>query len=181
MKKICAVVLAALLAGCSGDKSLTLSGDQTQDSAAIKAYSTKIQDVHIASEGNKRVISVSYLARGGLDTLLGESINLHALVKNICLASKNVGIPSVSIDLSEPAVDAYGNKVQGKMYTLSWDSGTLERINWENVEGWQVLELATPTNMTVFGLKSATTYCSEAIPGGYGKKLCAKFLASEVK
>lgn len=178
MKKLCIVVVAALLAGCFGDGALTLSGDQEKDSAAIRACNAKIQDVHMSTLDGTRAIAVSYLAGSGLDTLLGATADLHALIKSICLASKDMGMPSISIDLFEPAVDAYGNKVQGKMFTLSWEPSTLERINWENVEGWQVLELATPTNMSEFGLKSATTYCRDGIPGGYGKQLCAKFFAS---
>ena len=181
-----AALLAALLltlgaAGHTEGAPLTLTGDLAKDSAAIMAHNKKVVAVDSATGGTDRFLVITYLARSGLDTLLGATDDLHDLVRDVCQAKGGTPLPSLLIKLLEPAVDQYGNKVHGELFFLAWHSATLERINWANLEGWQLLELAIPAKMTPMGRTTAATYCRDAIPGGYGRQLCARFAALEQK
>lgn len=74
-----------------------------------------------------------------------------------------------------PSVDQYGNKGEGTAMKISYRLDDLKRINWDNMNEWQFLNLANLVEMNGgVGRKVAIAYCDDETHRKHSTGFCSQ-------
>lgn len=158
------VTAAAVLlcAGCEEGKLDFTGKTPEQVASAIKASSSKITSATIIpSTDGPLVADIAWLASSGPSPILMESPEILKTIKAIATAKGDGNFKWILLELNDTGVDKLGNKSTVLTVNLFWDMDTLKKINWDNFQNWQLIELATIQKIGPFGNKALTKYCEE--------------------
>ena len=178
MRKTILVFLAlciALLCTACGDEQLDFTGKTPdQVSAAIKGINKKITDanLHPTTQGPS-IACLTWLADSTGSPILMEQSDIRKALQALATAKGNDGIGWVLVFLNETGVDKLGNKSPVLAVKLAWDMATLKKVNWENIEDWQLTELAGLEGLGPFGKNAIAAYCKEG-RDTYGIEFCKR-------
>ena len=97
----------------------------------------------------------------------------HRLV-DIGKEAQEKGLPlgSLAIDAWVPVSDKYGNKSKSEAITISISDEDVEKINWENINAWGLLNLSTFGYKTKHGEYAHNEYCLGADAKKYAHIFC---------
>lgn len=126
------------------DRSLTVS--LVADDTTEEGYSILTVSYHPAASWSES----SYIA--GLAMQLLD-------VGQVAVGS-GVSISSIVLQAKAPAVDKYGNTSIDEAFKLIINDGDYLRINWANIDSFQLLNLAEVTS-TALGRSIAAQYCQD--------------------
>lgn len=171
LRSVIAVLLLVALTGCSSTGDFTNKSPE-QIGAAIKEQDSNIQSTTVQkTENGAFVVTVVYLADPSPSPILSSTGDFAKIVKYIATSKGNSGVGYILIALNEPGVDKLGNKGQVHSVTLGWDMDMLRNANWNNLQDWQLINLARLVDIGPWGRKAVTKYCDEGA-SSYGDEFC---------
>lgn len=165
----------ALLCTACGDEQLDFTGKTPdQVSAAIKGINKKITDANLQpTTQGPSIACLTWLADSTGSPILMEQSDIRKALQALATAKGNDGIGWVLVFLNETGVDKLGNKSPVLTVKLAWDMATLKKVNWENIEDWQLTELAGLEGLGPFGKNAIAAYCKEG-RDTYGIEFCKR-------
>ena len=90
-------------------------------------------------------------------------------------AKKNsLSLGSLVIDIWVPVEDKYANSNKRDALTIAIPGEEMEKINWENISGWKVLNLSSFKYNSNFGREIHQEYCLEKDSLRYAGVFCSK-------
>lgn len=172
---VCLALGCTLLCAACGDgkKALDFSNKSDEQIAEhIKSMNKKITDVTVIPTAENAVIFVTWLADSGPSPILMEAQDIRNALESIANAKGNDTTGWVVIATNEIGVDKLGNKSPTLTIKQSWDMNTLKKVNWKNIESWQITDLSQIEEVGPFGNDAIRTYCKEG-GSSYGKVFCS--------
>lgn len=168
-------ICASLLCSACGSSQLDLEGKSPEQAAdAIKGLDKKITEARLQpTVQGPNVVWITWLANSGPSPLLMEQTDIKTLLQSIALAKGNDNIGWVLLFLNETGVDQLGNKSPVLALKLGWNMETLKKVNWDGVQNWQLIDLASIEGVGPFGKNAIDAYCKDGA-SSYGKTFCTR-------
>lgn len=66
---------------------------------------------------------------------------------------------SLGFEVFVPTTDRYGNSHKVPGWTITFDAADLRQVHWNGYNGWQMLNLGTPTDITYTGRQLISKFC----------------------
>lgn len=167
-------ICASMLCSACGDSQLDLTGKSPEQKAeAIKGLNKKITEARMQPTAQGPAVAwVTWLSSSS--PLLLEQSDIRKLLQSIAQAKGNEDIGCVLLFLNETGTDKLGNKRQVLDIKLGWNVETLKKVNWDGIEDWQLIELASIEGLGPFGKQTIDDYCKNGGATSYGKEFCKR-------
>lgn len=165
----------ALLCTACGDEQLDFTGKTPdQISGELTSINKKITAAYLQpTVQGASIACLTWLADSTGSPILMEQKDIRNTLQTLASAKGNDGIGWVLLFLNETGVDEQGNKSPVLAVKLAWDMATLKKVNWENIEDWQLTELAGLEGLGPFGKNALEAYCKEG-RDTYGIEFCKR-------
>ncbi|GAB3249051.1 hypothetical protein [Chitinimonas naiadis] len=160
--RIAAIALATLLlAGCSDEPK--------QPPKTIKEISQYITNVQELDGGKTLAVSItneSVFAGGNATKDVLSGLKAHFL---------NLAFEEVKVTLVGQLVDKYGKEFNQPILVLTYPRAELNKMEFKNLVGWQVLDLAQVTVLPPSGFGVGREACKEENMAKFAPGFCEHF------
>lgn len=109
----------------------------------------------------------------GYSAVFGLGMDIKRIAKFIAThPEKHPDVGTIRLEATTAVIDGYGNEGTQRTLDLAMDRATMERINYDRITMWSLLNLTRPTIRHRLGREMVAEYCQDDNAQKYSTDFC---------
>lgn len=156
------IALLAVLGGCG----------ETHKPKTISEISQLILDVKQGTENEKNIVTISIKA----DSIFSGGNTTKEVLAGLMSHFRAMQFDEVKIIMVGNLVDKYGKEFSEPILELTFQREEMAKINYQNVVGWDILNLSRPKRIGRLAANIVRQECAEENNAKYASEFCENAL-----
>lgn len=152
-----AFVCSSIVVGCS---------NQDEPPKSIQDISSAITKVEQSPDNKKITVTIKQ------DSIFQGGNATKDVLNGIMSNFKSLPFDNVEVIMDEVLVDKYGKEFIEPIISLNFPRSEIERIDFKNVVGWNILNISTPHRIGTISAHIVAQECAEENNAKYASEFC---------